>query len=86
LRLKAVESFLVSIQCTYEQQQRGSAEKSGLRDVKRADFIRYWRRSGLKNPDKPRFTVLGFVRGNMKKALRTTGSILKNLKGSPSAD
>jgi len=26
-------------------QQRGSAEKSGLQDVKRADFIRYWRRS-----------------------------------------
>jgi len=24
-------------------QQRGSAEKSGLRDVKRADVIRYWR-------------------------------------------
>jgi len=33
-------------------QQRGSAEKSGLRDVKRADFIRYWRRSGLKTTDK----------------------------------
>ena len=29
-------------------QQCGSAEKSGLRDVKSADFIRYWRRSGLK--------------------------------------
>jgi len=22
--------------------------------VKRADFIQYWRRSGLKNPDKPK--------------------------------
>jgi len=36
-------------------QQRGNTEKSGLRDVKRADFIQNWRRSGLKNPDKPRF-------------------------------
>jgi len=34
LRLKAAESFLET--------------KSGLRDVKRADFIRYWRRSALK--------------------------------------
>jgi len=34
-------------------QQRGRAEKPGLRDVKRAGIIRYWRRSGLKNPDKP---------------------------------
>ena len=33
-------------------QQHGSAEKSGLRDVKRAYFIWYWQRSGLKNPDK----------------------------------
>jgi len=31
LRLKAAESFLESIQCTWEQQQRRSAEKSGLR-------------------------------------------------------
>jgi len=28
-------------------QQRESAEKYGLRGVKRADFTRYWRRSGL---------------------------------------
>ena len=28
-------------------QKHGNAEKSGLRDVKRANFIRYWRRSGL---------------------------------------
>jgi len=28
-------------------QQRESAEKSEMRDVKRVDFIRYWRRSGL---------------------------------------
>ena len=34
-------------------QQRGSVEKPGLRDVKRADFMRNWRRSGLQNPDKP---------------------------------
>jgi len=38
-------------------QQRESAEKSGIRDVKRADFIRYWRRSGLKNPDKPKIFI-----------------------------
>jgi len=34
-------------------QQRGSAEKSGLQDVKKTNFIQYWRRSGLKNLDKP---------------------------------
>jgi len=27
-------------------QQLGNAEKAGLRDVKEADFIRYWRKSG----------------------------------------
>jgi len=48
LRLKDAESFLKTSQCTY------FTEKSGLRDVKRAYFIRYWRRSGLKNPDKPK--------------------------------
>jgi len=36
-------------------QHRVSAAKSGLRDVKIADCIRYWRRSGLKDPDKPEF-------------------------------
>jgi len=42
LRLKAAESFLETSEwCTY------FTEKSGVRDVKRADFIRYWRRSGL---------------------------------------
>jgi len=41
LRLKAAESFLVISQCT------DFTEKSGLRDVKRTNFIRYWRRSGL---------------------------------------
>jgi len=35
-------------------QTLGNVEKSGLRDVKRAEFIRYWPRSGLKNPDKPK--------------------------------
>jgi len=59
LHLKGVESFLEASQRTLRTQQCVSGEKSGLRDVvKRADFIRYWRRSGLKNPDKPRFTVL----------------------------
>jgi len=51
LRLKAAESFLETSQCTY------FIEKSGLRDVKRADFIRYWRRSGLTNPDKPKIFI-----------------------------
>jgi len=51
LRLKASESFLETSQCTY------FTKKSGLRDVKRADFIRYWRRSGLKNPDKPKIFI-----------------------------
>jgi len=46
LRLKAAESFLETSQCTLEAQQHGRAEKSGLQDVKRADFIRNWRRSG----------------------------------------
>jgi len=30
--------------------------------VKRADFIRYWRRSGLKNPDKPKIFLTKNVR------------------------
>jgi len=51
LRLKAAESFLETSQCTY------FTEKSGLRDVKRADFTRHWRRSGLKNPDKPNIYI-----------------------------
>jgi len=54
LCLKAAESFLETSQCTLRTQQCVSGEKSGLRDVKTADFIRYWRRSGLKNPDKPK--------------------------------
>jgi len=46
LRLKAAESFLETSQCTQRTQQCESAEISGLRDEKRADFIRNWRRSG----------------------------------------
>jgi len=45
-------------------QQRESAGKSGLRDVKRADFIRYWRRSELKNPDKPKICMKNNVRNH----------------------
>jgi len=45
-------------------QQRESAEKSELRDEKRADFIRNWRRSGLKNPDKPKIFILKNVRNH----------------------
>jgi len=52
LCLKAAESFLETSQCPNEHKQHGSAEKSGLRDVKRADFMRYWQRSGWKNPNK----------------------------------
>ena len=51
LRLKAAESFLETSQCTY------FTEKSRLRDVERADFIRYWRRFGLKNLDKPKVFI-----------------------------
>ena len=45
-------------------QKRESAEKSGLWDVKRADFIRYWRRSGLNNPDKPTIFIKKNVRNH----------------------
>ena len=45
-------------------QQRESAEKSEMRDVKRVDFIRYWRRSGLKNPDKPKIFMKKNVRNH----------------------
>ena len=64
LRLKAAESFLEISQCTQRTHQRGSAEKSGLRDVKRANFFRYWRRSGLKNPDKPKIFIKKNVRNH----------------------
>ena len=45
-------------------QHLGSAEKSGLRDGKRADFIRNWRRSRLKNPDKPKIFIKKNVRNH----------------------
>jgi len=45
LLLKAAESFLETSQCT------NFTEKSVLRDVKKADFIRCWLRSELKNPE-----------------------------------
>jgi len=62
--LKAAESFLKTSQCTY------FTGKSGLRDVKRADFIWYWRRSGLKNLDKPKT----FIR-KAKEIVHTTSFI-----------
>ena len=49
LHLKAAESFLETRQCTSRTQQHECAEKSGLRDEKRADIIRNWRSSGLKH-------------------------------------
>jgi len=48
LRLKAAAFLRETSQCILNTQQRGSPEKSGLRDAKRADFVRYWRRSGKK--------------------------------------
>jgi len=55
LRLKAAESFLETSQSTY------ITEKSEL-GVKRAGFIRYGRRSGLKNADKPKICIKKNVR------------------------
>jgi len=46
----------------HKNTQHGNAEKSRLQDVKRADFIRYWGRSRLKNPDKPNI----FIKKNVK--------------------
>jgi len=44
-------------------QQHGRAEKSGLQDVTKVDFIQSWQRSGLKyqrsglnNPEKPKIS------------------------------
>ena len=45
-------------------------EKSVLRDVKWENFILYWRRSGLKNPDKPKI----FIKIKLK-IIRTTSFI-----------
>jgi len=48
LRLKADESFLETSWCKRRKtQKRGRAEKSELRDVKTANLIRNWRRSGF---------------------------------------
>jgi len=59
LRLKAAEFFLATSWCTY------SAEKSGLRDVKRAVFFRYWRISRLKCLDKPKIFIKKNVRNHL---------------------
>jgi len=45
-------------------QQCGNAEKPRLQDVKRTDFIRYWRRSGFKNPDKLKIFIKKNVRNH----------------------
>jgi len=50
--------------CVRFWQPRVSGEKSGLRDVKRADFLRYWWRSGLKHPDKPKIFIKKNVRNH----------------------
>jgi len=62
LHMKAAESFLETSQCTLRTQQCASGEKSGLRVVKREDFIRHRRRSGLKIPDKPKIFIKKYVR------------------------
>ena len=49
------------------QSEHNSVEvqkKSGLRVVKRENFIRDWRRSGLKNPDKPNIFIEKNVRNH----------------------
>jgi len=71
LHLTGVEAFLETSQCTLRTQQRVSGEKSELRDMKRADFIRYWRRSGLKNADKPKI----FIKKKTLEIIRTTSFI-----------
>jgi len=45
-------------------QQHGIAKKSRLCDVKRAEFIKYWQRSGLKNLDKPKIFIKKIVRNH----------------------
>jgi len=46
-------------------QHRGIAEKSGLQDMKTANFILYQRRSRLNNRDKPKI----FIKNNVKNHL-----------------
>ena len=50
--------------CAWKLPNRSKGQKSALRDVERADFIRYWRRSGLKNPDKPKIFIKKNVRNH----------------------
>ena len=64
LCLKGVESFLETSQCTLRTQPRVTGEKSGLRDVERADFIQCWQRSGLKNLDIPKIFIKKNVRNH----------------------
>ena len=59
LRLTVGESFVET-----RTQQRGNAEKFWLRHGKRANSIRNWRRSGLKNPDKPMIFIKNNVRNH----------------------
>ena len=51
LRLKAAESYLETSEYPLKTQQCVRGEKSGLRDVNRADFVRWWRRSGFKKSE-----------------------------------
>jgi len=64
LHLEGAGSSLETSQCTLKTQQCASGEKSGLRDVKIADFIGYWRRSGLKNLDKTKIFIEKNVRNH----------------------
>jgi len=65
LCLKGVESFLETSQCTLRTQPRVSRDKSGLQDVKRADFIwfKIWI-NGLKNLDKLNIFIKKNVRNH----------------------
>jgi len=54
--------FRVRLCCGWKLPNLSCRQKSGLRDVKIADFIRYWRRSGLKSPDKPKI----FIKKNLR--------------------
>ena len=48
--------------CVWKLPNLSWRQKSGLQYVKRADFIRYWWRSGLKYPDKPN----NFIKKNVR--------------------
>jgi len=45
-------------------QKHRNAEKSRLQDLKRAGFIWYWQRSGLKNPDKLKIFIKKNIRNH----------------------